>query len=154
MRVAVAVAVLLGAACASRPAQPAAAPGAADEVRAMLTASAASWNAGDLEGFLDDYLDAPTTAFVGGTVTRGVAEIRRRYQASYWRTGKPEQDLRFEDVDVRMLGPAHALALGRYVLVDPQTKTTEATGWFSLVLSREPTGWKIIHDHSSEAAAP
>jgi len=118
----------------------------------MLESSARSWNAGDLESFLDDYLDAPGTAFVGSTVTYGVDEIRRRYRSSYWRTGQPAQHLRFEDIAVRPLGPDHALALGRYVLLTPGTTTTEGTGWFSLVLQRiQPGEWRIIHDHSSES---
>lgn len=146
-------ATLLAAACAthrSAPATAAAGPAAA-EIRAMLEASARSWNEGDLEAFLDDYQDAPTTAFVGSTVTYGVGEIRRRYLESYWRTGKPAQHLRFEGIDVRALGGGHALALGRYVLLTPGTTAIEGTGWFSLVLARTADGWKIIHDHSSEA---
>jgi uncharacterized protein (TIGR02246 family) len=118
----------------------------------MLEASARSWNAGDLEGFLDDYLDAPTTAFVGSTVTRGVGEIRDRYRASYWKTGQPSQHLRFENIEVRPLGNGHALALGRYVLLNPGSNATEGTGWFTLVLQRASPGtWRIIHDHSSAA---
>ena len=147
-------AALLAAACAPRQASSPAAPAgdAASEIRAMLEASARSWNAGDLEGFLDDYLDAPSTAFVGSTVTYGVAEIRKRYRASYWRTGKPEQHLRFENIDVRPLGFGHALALGRYVLLSPATGATEGTGWFTLILQRTaPHTWRIIHDHSSAA---
>lgn len=119
----------------------------------MLEASARSWNAGDLEGFLDDYLDAPSTAFVGSSITHGVAEIRARYRASYWRTGTPAQHLRFEDIAVRPLGAGHALALGRYVLLTPGTGTTEGSGWFTLILQRTaPHTWRIIHDHSSAAA--
>ena len=151
---ALAAAALLAAGCAARtPAAPPAPAGdPAGEIRAMLEASARSWNAGDLEGFLDDYLDSPTTAFVGSTVTHGVAEIRKRYLASYWRTGRPAQHLRFEDIDVRPLGSAHALAFGRYVLLTPATGATEGTGWFTLVLERTaPHTWRIIHDHSSAA---
>lgn len=120
----------------------------------MLQASAASWNAGDLEGFLDDYLDDPGTAFVGSTVTYGVDEIRRRYQASYWKTGEPAGHLRFEDISVRPLNADHALALGRYVVFDPGTGATQGTGWFTLVLRKTERGWRILHDHSSEAPAP
>jgi uncharacterized protein (TIGR02246 family) len=122
----------------------------------MLHSSAASWNAGDLEGFLDDYLDSPSTAFVGSRVTYGVDEIRRRYQASYWSSGAPAQHLRFEDIDVRALGPdhAHALALGRYVLLEPASGAIQGSGWFTLVLVRTAEGWRIIHDHSSETPAP
>jgi len=119
----------------------------------MLEASALSWNAGDLEGFLDDYLDSPATTFVGSSLTHGPSDIRQRYLASYWRTGQPEQHLRFEDIDVRPLGDRHALALGRYVLFDPASGQTEATGWFTLVLQHTaPHVWRIIHDHSSQAA--
>lgn len=119
----------------------------------MLESSARSWNAGDLDGFLDDYLPAPTTTFVGSSVTRGPDEIRKRYLASYWKSGKPAQHLRFEDIRVRPLGSDHALALGRYVLLEPGTDRTQGTGWFSLVLLRTaPQVWRIIHDHSSQAA--
>jgi uncharacterized protein (TIGR02246 family) len=151
--IALAAAALLAAGCATHRSASAPPPAgaAATEIRAMLEASARSWNEGDLEAFLDDYQDAPTTAFVGSTVTHGVAEIRRRYLESYWRTGKPAQHLRFESIDVRPLGGDYALALGRYVLLTPGTTTTEGTGWFSLVLARTADGWKIIHDHSSEA---
>lgn len=119
----------------------------------MLEASARSWNDGDLEGFLDDYLDSPETAFVGSTLTFGVPAIRSRYQASYWRTGRAEQHLRFEDIEVRPLGTDHALALGRYLLSNPGSGESEGRGWFTLVLRRTAPGtWRIIHDHSSAAS--
>ena len=117
----------------------------------MLESSARAWNANDLEGFLDDYLESAKTAFVGSTVTYGVDEIRRRYRASYWKSGQPAQHLRFENLDVRLLGADNALALGQYVLLTPGTSTVEGRGWFTLVLTRTSAGWKIIHDHSSEA---
>jgi uncharacterized protein (TIGR02246 family) len=118
----------------------------------MLDSSARAWNAADLESFLDDYLDDPGTAFVGSTVIHGIDEIRNRYRASYWKTGKPAQHLRFENIDVRTLGADHALALGRYILVDPASGQTQGTGWFTLVLQRSaPQVWRIIHDHSSQA---
>ena len=118
----------------------------------MLDASARAWNAGDLEGFLDDYLDSPATAFVGPTITHGLDQIRSRYRTSYWRTGKPAQHLRFEKIDVRSLGSDYALALGRYVLFNPVSGTSEGSGWFTLVLQRSaPHVWRIIHDHSSAA---
>lgn len=139
-------------------------------VEAMLEASAASWNAGDLDGFVDDYSEDPDLAFVGSSgVTRGIAEVRAGYESGYWSTGAPLDSLRFEDIEVRALGERHALALGRYVLYRPAESggardTTEAgdaetggetvtsTGWFSLVLGLVEGRWRILHDHTSELA--
>lgn len=116
----------------------------------MLNASARSWNEGDLTGFVDDYADDAT--FVGSSgLVRGRAEIERRYRASYWASGKPADALRFENIEVTLLGSDHALAVGRYVLYDRQSGVTTASGIFSLVLHQTPEGWRIIHDHSSAA---
>lgn len=114
----------------------------------MLNASADAWNRGDLDGFLDDYLDSPETAFVGSTLALGVEQIRRRYLESYWKDGRPDERLRFENLHVRPLGDEHALARGTYVLTDAAGAET-GRGMFSLVLVRTPAGWRIIHDHSS-----
>ena len=123
----------------------------AGEIAAMLHASARAWNAGHLEGFVDDYLESPEMTFIGGSgVVRGREEVRARYESSYWAPGAERDSLRFEDLEIRPLGERHALALGRYVLHRPPADTTTATGWFTLVLRRGPAGtWKIVHDHSS-----
>lgn len=119
----------------------------------MLRSSASSWNRGDLDGFLEGYLDSDSTTFVTGSgLIHGVDAIRQRYRTGYWSTGRPADQLRFEDLQVRPLGRRHALATGRYVLFDATTGATTGTGFFSLVLVRTATGWKIIHDHSSSAS--
>lgn len=146
-------------------------------VEAMLDASASSWNAGDLDGFVDDYSDDPDLAFVGSSgVTRGIAEVRAQYESGYWSTGAARDSLRFEDIEVRPLGERHALALGRYVLYRPAQssaadpseagaaedttvdaaadgETITSTGWFSLVLGLDEGRWRILHDHTSELTA-
>lgn len=142
--------LLLSAGCATGAPAPAESD-AVTAVPAMLRASAEDWNRGDLDGFLDDYLDSPETAFVGSDVSFGVDEIRARYLRSYWSTGRPEGLLSFEDIHVRPLGSAHALARGRYVLKDRSTSRQTSTGMFTLVLVRTADGWRIIHDHSSES---
>lgn len=114
----------------------------------MLHASAESWTRGDLDGYLDDY--APHATFVGSSgLVRGRDRIRQRYVEGYWSTGMPEDGLRFRLLEVRIVGPDTALAVGRYVLYDRQTDEETATGLFSLALERTSTGWKIVHDHSS-----
>jgi beta-aspartyl-peptidase (threonine type) len=127
------------------------------EITGMLQASAASWNAGDLDGFLDDYWNSDELTFSGATgVTRGWDDVRQRYLRSYWAPGVSRDSLRFEDTEVLPLGSDHALALGRYVLFRPgqDGETVSGTGYFSLVLLRTAEGWKIIHDHTSATPPP
>src|SRR5690349_15443043 len=115
-------------------------------VTAVLQASTEEWNRGSLDGFLVPYHDAAT--FVGrGGLVRGKPAIREMYASSYWRTGRPTGTLAFRDVDVRMLGDDHALAVGRYVVSEGGRET--GSGLFSLTLQRTPAGWRIVHDHSS-----
>lgn len=121
------------------------------EIEAMLDASAGSWNGGDLEGFLDDYWRSDNLTFMGSTgVTRGWEDVRTRYQSSYWAPGAARDSLRFEGIEVTLLGDSHALALGQYVLFRPEDDgAVSSTGFFSLVLARTDAGWKILHDHTS-----
>jgi ketosteroid isomerase-like protein len=123
----------------------------AAEITQMLQASAASWNAGDLDGFLDDYWRSDELTFSGGTgITRGWEDVRERYLRSYWAPGAARDSLRFEDLEVTVLGDDHALALGRYLLFRPEAEgSVTNTGYFSLVLRRVEDGWRIVHDHTS-----
>lgn len=147
------VALLSLALAACAPAAPVRTAPTADptaEIVAALEASTEAWNAGEMEGFLEPYLDSPGTTFVGGSgLLRGKDAIRESYRRSYWRTGTPEDRLSFREIEVRPLGPEHALAVGRYVVASRATGEQTATGLFSLVLVRTPQGWKILHDHSS-----
>ena len=68
------------------PASPAAAETA---VRAVLDRQAAAWNAGDLDGFLSDYLPTGELRFVTGTdVVRGFEAVRERWRIDdeWWRS--------------------------------------------------------------------
>jgi len=121
------------------------------EIKAMLQASTGSWNAGDLDGFLDDYWQSEQLTFSGADgVTRGWTGVRDRYAAGYWAPGVIRDSLRFEDLEVVPLGQDHALTLGRYVLYRPGDPTvTTGSGYFSLILGRVGGDWKILHDHTS-----
>jgi ketosteroid isomerase-like protein len=72
------------------------------------------------------------------------AEALRR---SFFKDGKPMQQLRFEQVSIRRLGREHALVVGRFVLEGGGQP--EQSGWFSTVWERQADGWRVIHDHSS-----
>jgi uncharacterized protein (TIGR02246 family) len=119
----------------------------------MLHASAASWNAGDLDGFLDDYWRSGELTFTGAEgVTRGWDDVRARYLRTYWAPGAERDSLRFEELEVHALGEDHVLVLGRYILDRPELPNSEtSSGFFTLVLRRTEGAWRIIHDHTSTA---
>ena len=138
---------------------------AAEAVVGMLHASAESWNRGDLDGFMDDYWRSEALTFSGSEgVTRGWDGVKERYLRSYWAPGAERDSLRFEDLEVTLLGKEHALALGRYVLYRPEgpadvvgqaeesgVEEITSTGFFSLVLGWTGARWEILHDHTSAA---
>jgi ketosteroid isomerase-like protein len=126
---------------------------AGQQIEDMLVASAGAWNAGDLDGYLDDYWPSEELTFSGPDgVIRGWAGLRDRYLGGYWAPGAKRDSLRFEGIEVFMLGSEHALALGRYVLSQPgEDPIASSHGYFSLVLRQVDGEWKIIHDHTSAA---
>ncbi len=134
------------------PAPPAASPVATGQevgdIVTMLEVSTQGWNRGELDTFLVPYAEDAT--FVGRRgLLRGKPAIRAQYQSSYFGAGRVRGTLRFEGIEVRMLGPRHALAVGRYVVTERGAGQEDATGFFSLALERRAEGWRIIHDHSS-----
>lgn len=138
--------VLALAGCAAAGAGGGAGTGPAAEIEAALLASAEGWNRGDLAAFLEPY--SASTTFVGSAgLLRGKGEVEAMYRRSYFGGAEPPT-LRFADIEVRLLGPDHALALGRYLLYDA-AGTLTAQGPFSLVWARTGEGWRIVHDHSS-----
>jgi uncharacterized protein (TIGR02246 family) len=132
------------------PALIAAAPSAPQRaVEAAMGASAAGWNAGDIDRFLAIYSDSPSTSFVTSAgLLRGKASMRARYLERYaFNDAAKRGTLSFETLDFRLLDPTHALYIGRYTLTYHDGKTQ--SGPTSLVFAKERTGWHIIADHSS-----
>jgi len=128
----------------------AAAPiGAEAGVKAAMDASAAGWNAGDIDRFLAVYSDSPSTSFVTGSgLLRGKAAMRARYLQRYaFKDAAKRGTLSFTTLDFRLLDPTHALYIARYTLTWRDGKTQ--SGPTSLVFAKERTGWHIIADHSS-----
>ncbi len=124
-----------------------AAPGAitTGEVTDMLGAQAEAWNRGDMAGFLAAYRDDEQLTFFGSNgLRRGFEAISRGFAAGY-PDAAARGRLQFELLEVRPLGPEHALVLGRFAL----ERTQPQSGFFSLVVQRLPSGLRIVHDHTS-----
>lgn len=114
-------------------------------ILAVLDTTAAGWNRGDLAAYLSAYTQSATEMLSTGPAG-GVEAIEKTMREGFWRTGRPLQQLRYESVNVRMLGRDHALVTGQYVLTGGERP--ERTGWFTTVWTRTPQGWRMIHDHS------
>ena len=81
----------------------------------------------------------------GAQIRRGFDETLARYRARYVDTDGMGT-LGLSVLEVRPLPPDAALVMGRYTLSD----TPHAGGGlFTLVFQRGPSGWRVIHDHTS-----
>src|ERR687886_2462915 len=133
-------------------ATPRGAAGGSGDLRAQFTAmldrSARAWNRGDLDAFMEDYLDSSRTTYVGrrGVVLHGRAAIREVY-APRFAPGGVRDSLSFENLQVDSLAPGVAHVLAYYVL--SRGDSTVARGPTSLVMLRVRGRWRIVHDHSS-----
>ncbi len=115
-------------------------------IPAGLMASAEAWNNADLAGHIRPYADSAT--FMGGNgPIEGRERVGEALARSFWRDGKPKQQLSFDRIAVRPLGDRHALATGHFVLTGGGE--ADRSGWFSLTWEKTETGWQILHDHSS-----
>ena len=119
------------------------------QIRAVIQAQEAAWNAGDLEGFMNGYARSEKTTFVSGDeVTRGWEPVLTRYKARYSDRQKMGT-LRFSDLEITPLGSDAAVVLGRWQLKRAQDNPR---GRFTLIFRRLPEGWRIVQDHTSAAA--
>ena len=140
----------LGLFVAARAAGPAAAkaPDPIAAVRAVLDAQVAAWNRGDLEGYMAGYAQSPELTFYsGGTVTLGWQPTLDRYRRRYQQEGRVMGKLSFGEVHIEPLGEAAALARGRWHLALPDGKQSQ--GLFTVLLKKGPSGFRVVHDHSS-----
>src|ERR687897_2160783 len=116
------------------------------EIQKLLDESAAAWNRGDLDGHLADNADSISFMTRDGPIV-GKSKTADALRRSFFKDGKPIQQLRFEQVTIRPLGDDHALVVGRFIL--DGGGQPEHSGWFSTIWERQSAGWRVIHDHSS-----
>jgi ketosteroid isomerase-like protein len=113
----------------------------------LLERGARSWNRGDLDAFMADYVDGPRTAFVTNQgVMHGRAEIRARY-APRFAAGGVRDSLSFEGIEADAIGPDLLHVIAWYKLM--RGGSLVARGPTSLVLVRDGARWAILKDHSS-----
>lgn len=114
------------------------------EIKAILDAQKAAWNAKKLDGFMDYYWKSKDLTFQSGKkVLRGWGALKARYKKNY--SGDKMGMLDFSDIEVHLLGRSFAYVLGKWAVA--QAGETKG-GVFTLILRRGSKGWRIIHDHT------
>lgn len=125
----------------------ASAEAAADAVRARLQALQASWNRGDMAGYLANYhRDADLVLSFGNTIVEGWDRLDALFRSSY---PDPPRMGRFtiDRLQVKLLGDDAAIAFGNFTHVFP---TETIKGGFSQVLTPDKDGsWRIRHERTS-----
>jgi len=119
-----------------------------DAINKVLHDQEMAWNKGDIDDFMRGYKDSPDTTFIGKTIAHGYQPILQRYKTAYANLDAMGK-LSFSELDVRMLGPDHAVVIGKYHLIRNVAGGGDASGVYSLILEREPEGWRIIVDHTT-----
>lgn len=116
------------------------------EIRALIDQQAKDWNAGDIEAFMKVYWQSDELTFSSaGNITRGFDATLARYKQRY-----PDAEamgrVTFSDLEFLPLGRAAMQVLGVW---DLKRDEEPIGGRFTLVFRRLPSGWKIVHDHTS-----
>lgn len=108
----------------------------------------AAWNAGDIDGFMDGYLQSDALRFAsGGDITMGWAPTLSRYKARY--ADKAAMgELRFDIKDVTVLDEDDGLVFGQWTLIRDRDTPS---GLFTLHMKKVNGDWVIISDHTSSA---
>jgi ketosteroid isomerase-like protein len=117
------------------------------EMHEMMTRAAAAWNRGDLDAFMSDYYPGTVTTYIGRRgIVRGPDSIKAVY-APRFAPGGVRDSLSFEGIEVDILGPDVINTIAWYVLA--RGDSVVARGPTSRVMRKTPTGWKIVHEHTS-----
>jgi beta-aspartyl-peptidase (threonine type) len=119
----------------------------AREIQTILEKQVAAWNRKDLEGFMDGYWKSDgLTFYSGGIKTSSWQTTIDRYRNRYQSDGREMGHLEFSEIQIEVLSSNSAFVRGHWQL---KMKDGEPGGLFTLIFRKFPSGWKIVHDHTS-----
>jgi beta-aspartyl-peptidase (threonine type) len=119
-------------------------------VHDVLQTQQNAWNRHDLDAFMTGYWNSPElTFFSGADVHSGWQATMERYRKRYQGEGHEMGRLEFSDLNIQPLAADAAFVRGAWKLSLSNGQTPH--GLFTLLFRKFPDGWKIIHDHTSQA---
>lgn len=115
-------------------------------IRELLAQQTASWNGGDIEGFMKTYWKSDSLMFIGKNgVHFGWQETLDNYKKGY-----PDKtamgQLSFDIIGIKQLSPEYYYVVGKWML---KRSIGDLSGHFDLLLKKIEGAWRIISDHSS-----
>jgi len=118
---------------------------AREEISLAMSRQVASWNSGDLGGFMKYYWHSDDMTFHGGKRRfQGWEALDSMYVETY--SGARRGVLEFSGLEINLLSPGSAYVLGDWKVELPDTVRQ---GKFTLIWRKTSDGWRIVHDHSS-----
>ena len=115
-------------------------------IRRLLTEQTASWNKGDIEGFMQTYWKSDSLMFIGKSgVTNGWQNTLNNYKKGYPDTAAMGK-LSFDIIQVKPVSKEYAFVIGKWML---QRTAGDLSGHYTLLLRKIKGEWKIVADHSS-----
>ncbi len=114
------------------------------DIEALLTQQAEAWNTGDIDGFMQGYIQSDDLHFLGkGGLTAGWHATLERYKKGY-----PDQQtmghLTFDLKEITKRTKDVYTVIGKFHLA--RQEMDDAEGFFLLVLQKIKGNWKIVAD--------
>ena len=116
------------------------------EIRNLLEQQRLDWNKGNLEAYMQGYWKSDSLLFVG----KNGAKYGWKNTLDNYKKGYPDKAtmgfLTFDIKEIKMIDATHAFVLGAWNL---KREKDEPKGYFTLLVQKFESEWKIIVDHSS-----
>lgn len=115
-------------------------------IREILENQTATWNRGDIDGFMNGYWESDSLMFIGKSgVTYGWTNTLKNYKKNYPDTAAMGK-LTFTMIQVKKLSKEYYHITGKWFL---RRSIGDIGGHYTLLFRKINGRWVIISDHSS-----
>ena len=119
-----------------------------DQIRSVLKKQESDWNKGDIDSFMNGYLNSNDLVFNGSKGPfYGFKSVKERYKNTY-PTINEMGKLKFEILKISGITKYVAYLVGKYILIYPEK---EDSGFFTLTFVKLNNEWLILSDHTSKS---
>ena len=117
-------------------------------IRSILSKQQKDWNSGDIDGFMEGYINSEELIFIGnGGIKRGWNNTLARYKNDY-PTKEKMGNLTFDLIRIKVLDHDDAHVIGKFTLRNQQDSIF-ASGYYTLLWQKIDGKWLIAVDQTS-----